>query len=78
MRCLSLVSLLRIFFDGVCFAKKLCRLRRRMLTALITFTGFGDLLVECGSNDLGGESSQSDSLLTHVTGGLSKSQWQIL
>ena len=35
--------------------------------------GFGDLLVVCGSNDLGGESTQSDSLLVHATGGLSKS-----
>ena len=36
--------------------------------------GFGDLLMICGSNDLGGEPSQSDSLLVHDTGRLSKSQ----
>ena len=36
--------------------------------------GFGDLLVVCGSNDLVGEPSQSDSLLVHATGGLSKSR----
>ena len=39
--------------------------------------GFGDMLVVCGrlvSNDLGGEPSQSDSLLVHAAGWLSKFQ----
>ena len=36
-------------------------------------TGFSNLLVVGVSNDLGGEPSQSDSLLTHAIGRLFKS-----
>ena len=38
--------------------------------SLETIAGFSNLLVVCGSNDLDGEPSKSDSLLMHATGGL--------